>query len=453
MFLDTLTFFGRLHPLLVHLPIGFLIIAVLISVMRDDRSINFNRFVSFIWFLSFISSAFTALMGWLLAQNGHYIEDMLKPHQLTGIILVILSCIGWVFHLRNLKVSKILIQINNVLIIFLLLIVGHLGGSLTHGENYLYDFAPEPIRTALIQEDKPLTFKDQSIDSIRIFEDAIQPLFSSKCMACHNNEVSRGGFNMSTAEGFFKGGKSGAAIVANDIEKSLAFNRIIRSQHDEKFMPPSGEPLTYEEIQLIEWWINEGAPINKTFNQIKVNTTVQGLLFKNYGLDTREKPWYEKVKLKPLTEEELLELEKHNFTFRTLSAANSLLDIRYRGSKINDDDLAILEQYATYITWLNLSDCQLGLEQLQIVAKMKNLTRLYLQKNPINSKALKPLLELKHLEILNLHSTNVDNEIFDLISSFDNLKKVFLWNTRLTSKDILKKANQSENVELIGGLE
>ena len=307
MFLDTLTFFGRLHPLLVHLPIGFLIIAVLISVMRDDRSINFNRFVSFIWFLSFISSAFTALMGWLLAQNGHYIEDMLKPHQWTGIILVILSCIGWVFHLRNLKVSKILIQINNVLIIFLLLIVGHLGGSLTHGENYLYDFAPEPIRTALIQEDKPLTFKDQSIDSIRIFEDAIQPLFSSKCMACHNNKVSRGGLNMSSAEGFFKGGKSGAAIVANDIEKSLAFNRIIRSQHDEKFMPPSGEPLTYEEIQLIEWWINEGAPINKTFNQIKVNTTVQGLLFKNYGLDTREKPWYEKVKLKPLTEGELLE--------------------------------------------------------------------------------------------------------------------------------------------------
>ena len=154
-----------------------------------------------------------------------------------------------------------------------------------------------------------------------------------------------------------------------------------------------------------------------------------------------------------MIKEELIELEKHNFTFRTLSAENSLLDIRYRGSKISDEDLTILEKYASYVTWLNLSDCRLGLEQLQIVSKMKNLTRLYLQKNPINTKALKPLLELKHLEILNLHSTNVDNEIFDFISSFDNLKKVFLWNTRLTSKDILKQANQSENIELIGGLE
>ena len=453
IFLDTLTFFGRLHPLLVHLPIGFLIIAVLISGKRDDRSINFNRFVSFVWFLSFISSAFTALMGWLLAQNGHYIEDAIDPHKWTGIVLVILSGLGWVFHIGNFKVNKIILKANNILIVFLLIIVGHLGGSLTHGENYLYEYAPDILKDVLIQKNKKITFEDQPLDSIRIFEDAIHPLFSSKCVACHNNEISRGGLNMSNAVGLFSGGNSGAAIVPKDLEKSLAFKRIIKSQSDEKFMPPSGEPMTYEEIQLIEWWINEGAPINKTFNQIKVNPIVQGLLFKNYGLDTREKPWYEKVKLKPLTEEELLELEKHNFTFRTLSAANSLLDIRYRGSKINDDDLAILEQYAAYITWLNLSDCQLGLEQLQIVAKMKNLTRLYLQKNPINSKALKPLLELKHLEILNLHSTNVDSEIFDLISSFDNLKKVFLWNTRLTSKDILKKANRSENIELIGGLE
>ena len=84
---------------------------------------------------------------------------------------------------------------------------------------------------------------------------------------------------------------------------------------------------------------------------------------------------------------------------------------------------------------------------------MKTLTRLYLPANPLNSKALKPLLELKHLEILNLHITNVDNEIFDLISSFDNLKKVYLWNTLLTSKDLLNQSNKYENIELIGGLE
>ena len=452
VFLDTLTFFGRLHPLLVHLPIGFLIVAVIISVKQSDRSINFNRFVSLIWFLSFISAAFSSLMGWLLAQNGHYIEDAIKPHQWTGIILVILSFLGWMFRIGNLRVAKIILQVNNLLIILFLLIVGHLGGSLTHGENYLYDYAPEPLKSFLVKREKPITLEGQSLDSIRIFEDAIYPLFNSKCVACHNNEISRGGLNMATAVGFFKGGNSGAAIVPKDLEKSLAFKRIIKSQYDEKFMPPSGEPMTYEEIQLIEWWINEGSPLKKSFNQIKINPKVQGLLIKNYGLDTRVKPWYEKVNLKPLAKEVFIELEKHNFSFRTLSANNSLLDIRYHGSILRDKDLKILEKYASHITWLNLSDCGLRAEQLQNLSKMGNLTRLYLQQNPIKTQALKPLLGLKHLEILNLHSTSVDSEVFDLIRSFDNLKKVYLWNTQLTSKDILNQTNKFDNIEIIGGL-
>ena len=453
IFLDTLTFFGRLHPLLVHLPIGFLIIAVLISGKRDDRSINFNRFVSFVWFLSFISSAFTALMGWLLAQNGHYIEDAIDPHKWTCIVLVILSGLGWVFHIGNFKVNKIILKANNILIVFLLIIVGHLGGSLTHGENYLYEYAPDILKDVLIQKNKKITFEDQPLDSIRIFEDAIHPLFSSKCVACHNNEISRGGLNMTNAAGLFSGGNSGAAIVPKDLEKSLAFKRIIKSQSDEKFMPPSGEPMTYEEIQLIEWWINEGAPINKTFNQIKVNPIVQGLLFKNYGLDTREKPWYEKVKLKPLTDDVFLELEKHNFISRTLSTDNSLLDIRYHGNDLKDKDLNVLYKYAPYITWLNLSDCGLRDGQLKNLPKMENLTRLYLHQNKIKTSSLKPLINLKHLEILNLHSTNINKEIFELINSFENLKKVYLWNTLLTSKDLLNQANKYENIELIGGLE
>ena len=84
---------------------------------------------------------------------------------------------------------------------------------------------------------------------------------------------------------------------------------------------------------------------------------------------------------------------------------------------------------------------------------MENLTRLYLHQNKIKTSSLKPLINLKHLEILNLHSTNINKEIFELINSFENLKKVYLWNTLLTSKDLLNQANKSENIELIGGLE
>ena len=52
-------------------------------------------------------------------------------------------------------------------------------------------------------------------------------------------------------------------------------------------MPPTGVPLNYEEIQLLEWWIKEGAPTNIPISKMKIDPNIQSLLFKNYNLDTK----------------------------------------------------------------------------------------------------------------------------------------------------------------------
>ena len=104
-FLEISIFFGRLHPLLVHLPIGFLILAVVLSSLQIERNTTFNRILRLIWILSFISALFSALMGWLLAQNGHYIQEALSLHQWTGIALVFFSALGWIFNLQVFNIS------------------------------------------------------------------------------------------------------------------------------------------------------------------------------------------------------------------------------------------------------------------------------------------------------------------------------------------------------------
>ena len=129
---------------------------------------------------------------------------------------------------------------------------------------------------------------------------------------------------MTTSLNLLEGGKSGAAIVPKDPGKSLAFNRVILSQYDQEFMPPTGVPLNYEEIQLLEWWIKEGAPTNIPISKMKIDPNIQSLLIKNYSLDTKTKPWYEKVVLDKLNSEVFIELEKHNFSCRNLSINNSL---------------------------------------------------------------------------------------------------------------------------------
>ena len=445
--LDLAAFFGRLHPLLVHLPIGFILLALLFDLKRfKEKGSRFN-FLNIIWFLAFISSFFSALMGWLLAQNGYYIDADLTPHQYTGILLVFFSCLGWVLRIKNINMPSLFMRINNLIVLFLLILVGHLGGSLTHGSDYLTKHAPDFITSK--QEYKNKLFEEYTLDSIVVFKDFVQPLLNEKCVACHNNNISRGGLNLSNIESIKKGGRSGTAFVSKNPSKSLIFKRISFSQDNEKFMPPTGIPFSYHEIQLVQWWIKEGANYSGSLNEFSITPEIQTLLLKQYGLDTREKPWVEKVKLDPLPPSAVIALEKANFSLRTLSQNNPLLDLRYQGEKLSQQALTLMETYAPYITWLNLSNCKLTNSDLKTIAKLENLTRLNLQQNSIRTNDLAPLNTLSHLEVLNLHSTLVNQDVFEILKSIPSLKKVFLWNTKVSLNAVLKNKPAFPSTELI----
>ena len=58
-------FIGRFHPVLVHLPIGFLLLTVLLEWFNNDQ--QYKSLLSIGWLLSAVSAAFAALCGWFLA--------------------------------------------------------------------------------------------------------------------------------------------------------------------------------------------------------------------------------------------------------------------------------------------------------------------------------------------------------------------------------------------------
>ena len=375
-------------------------------------------------------------MGWLLAQNGYYIEADLKPHQVSGILLVLFSGLGWFIRLRNFSFPSTIKKINNFIILGLLILVGHLGGSLTHGPYYLYEHVPESLKLKFKSQEIVVDFENVSLDSITVFKDIIEPILTTKCIACHNNDLNSGGLDMTSIEGLTKGGQSGAGIIGANLDKSLIFERITRSQNDTKFMPPSGVPFTYQEIQLMEWWIEEGSSYSQTLAEINSKSSIQKLLLSYYGMDIREKPWVEKVSLSPLSETDYETLENAHFAWRNLSKDNPLLDLKYDGKKLTKKSLATLVMYAPYITWLNLSSCDFTSRELNILSEMENLTRLNLQKSNVKTIDLKGLVSLTHLEILNLHSTQVNKEIFQILKEIPSLKRVFLWNTKIPLKAV-----------------
>src|SRR5882757_9544910 len=92
LLLDIQTFLGHLHPLIVHLPIGFLLLAGLLNALSYRKKYAaLGHAVPFILLLGFISAVLACLFGYLLSQTGDYDAEQLGRHKLTGIVLAIFS--------------------------------------------------------------------------------------------------------------------------------------------------------------------------------------------------------------------------------------------------------------------------------------------------------------------------------------------------------------------------
>ncbi len=87
----------------------------------------------------------------------------------------------------------------------------------------------------------------------------IQPILSSRCYLCHGPGTQMGGLRLDLRESVLKGGDSGQkAIVRGDGAGSRLIIRV-SSKHPNEQMPPTGDRLTPEQIELLRRWIDQGA--------------------------------------------------------------------------------------------------------------------------------------------------------------------------------------------------
>ena len=60
------------------------------------------------------------------------------------------------------------------------MLTGHLGGTLTHGPNYL--------KILNYKSDTTLNNIPGNLDSIIVYKNIIQPIFKTNCYQCHNSQ-------------------------------------------------------------------------------------------------------------------------------------------------------------------------------------------------------------------------------------------------------------------------
>jgi hypothetical protein len=135
--------FGRFHPLVVHLPIGGLLLAACLEifVLFGWKAAAQNR--NLILGLTSVGVVGSVLCGWVLSRTGNYEPGLLRLHQWTGIAMVGACFVTWLLVQRQLA-YRLALGVSFLLVCW----AGHYGGGLTHGRDFLELNFPTSIRAA-----------------------------------------------------------------------------------------------------------------------------------------------------------------------------------------------------------------------------------------------------------------------------------------------------------------
>jgi len=434
--LDIASFSGQLHPLIVHLPIGFLILAMLFELVSYSKKYEFLKSsVSITLLLGFIAAVFACIFGYILSLSGDYDYQELNNHKLSGIALAIGT--GLLFLLVSDPVKKLIEVRRSVfsgLCIFIVALVsytGHQGGRLTHGSEYL------SIKVLLEQPRE----KPESIEQAMIFEDVVHPILIQRCSQCHRDGKKKGEFSVQTLADLLKGGKTGAAIVAGSLNKSELFVRIMLDPTNEKFMPTDGKtPLTKAEMEIIQWWIEKGQAVDgKTMSELEnsqvIKTKVAAYLKIGETSGSNELAVETNDSVNPdipdFVNMALIDtIRSKGLNIRVMQHKPLMLDVTLPEGKGDLLNLvkSDLKSISKNIIWLNFSNNDLTEQDLESLGLMSNLEKLRLEKNPITDKIIPTVLSLKHLESINLNETKLTSAGIEKLKQNSSVKRVYQWN-------------------------
>ncbi|QHT65995.1 ribonuclease inhibitor [Rhodocytophaga rosea] len=442
-----LLFLGRFHPLFVHLPIGFLIIAFLLECFsRLQRFHEVRHATSLVLLLGTISAVAAALLGYFLSFEGGYDEDALFWHQWFGIGVAVTAAIAYYLKIRSEgKVNmarKAYIPALSVSMVSLMA-AGHLGGNLTHGSEYLTQYMPGPLRTlaGLPVQTKTVAKPITNIQEAVLYTDIVHPIFEERCISCHNPEKKKGDLLMHNFADLMKGGEDGKVLVAGKSAESSLYKHITLPLEHDDHMPPKGKKqLTKAQIELIRWWIDEGASPDKKVAQAKIDEPVKEALAK-MGVSSEDegKPTGIFAKqVAPANAASIATLKKAGFMVMSISQDNHYLQVKFTAAEntFGAEQIKNLLTVAQQVAWLDLSDAKLTPEGLKDLSKLPNLTRLRMDKTNITDEYLAHLKGLPNLEYLNLYNTQVSDKGLAQLASLKNLKTLYLWQTQVSPEGV-----------------
>ena len=406
---------ARFHPLLVHLPIGILLlVAVMEGLQRWQKHEQYAGAIRLGLILGTVGAILSVATGWALGNEGGYGEALLDQHRWFGVGVAGASVVALVGHMR---VTSWLGKLYPYVLVVLVLGIswtGHLGGGLTHGTDYLFSQPPRTERVA-------------DLERAEVFPVVIQTILDQKCVRCHKESKSKGDLLLTNLETFQAGGKTGSLIDADSSTNSLLWERIHLPMNHDDHMPPEGKPqLTRGEMAILSWWIEEGACTSCTVGDIPHRETVDS------WLDAFRAGEGEGADVPRPADRKIAKLEARGIRVLRYAEDSPWISVDMaRKETIDNKDLRALRALKEHIRDLDASFSGLTDKQVAQLANFPNLLRLFLQGTKVTDTGVSNLKKLEHLETLNLYGTDITGESLPALASMPSLRQLYLWQTEV----------------------
>ena len=424
-----INFIGHFHPLLVHLPIGILLFAILIHwLAQKEKYVLFKNIVPFSYLIGAGSAIVTCISGLALSTNVEYDTQTLFYHQWLGIFLALVSLLGVYFTKKNKARELKWAAITLLVLIFL---TGHFGGTLTHGADYL----TKGLKSKKATKARP---NFSNVQEAILFEDIIQPILEEKCYGCHSDIKQKGKLRLDSKEWILKGGEDGLVFHQGSALNSPLYKKIILDPLDEKHMPPKGKPqITEKERVLIEWWINSGGYFDKKVKDLAQPGNIQMVLANfeknspkalNNDVPTNE--------IKLANQASLNNLTKMGVTILQVAKNSNYLTANFINVvKTNDTIDNLIKTVSPNIVWLKMPGIMFSNSLANAISYCDSLTKLSIEHSTITDNQLSNFQNLKRLHYLNLVGTKISLKGLLQLKSLVNINELYLGQTIITNKD------------------
>jgi len=433
-------FIGRFHPVLVHLPIGILLFAiVLLWLSRSKKFADQQKAIFWALLLGAASAVLSCISGWMLSSSGEYDETTLGLHQWMGIGTAFISLIALFYFNKEKQHGQRpgASLISSSVLLLSIVITGHLGGTLTHGEGYLTQgFYSGEADSSQFGFRKPIA----NVQEAQAYQDVVAPIFQSKCSGCHGSKKQKGGLRLDGKDWILKGGKDGQVLNLADPDKSEFYKRVMLDPLEEHHMPPKGKPqLSEKDIALLHWWLQGGASFDKKVKEIQQPDKIKPLLTSLQSdqplgpkrpVDVPDQP------VEAARPSVLFALQQKGVVVLPVARDNNYLMANFAyAPTIGSAELKLLDSLSNQLVWLKLGNTSISDSAMHWVGGLKNLTRLSLENTGISDAGLNALKSLINLQWLNLKGTRVSAKGIMQLDSLHKLTEIYCYQTKVTPAD------------------